>query len=107
MDQVEALGRTFAPQVNPLAEWPRLLKEIDCPNCDKPVEVMQTSYGARATCRPCLIRWTTLFSEKGTWTDETYSPITDTTTRGRSDKDRATSQDQRSSDSPTPGGDGR
>lgn len=75
-------------------EWPRSIVEIDCPNCDKPVAVTQTSYGARAICRPCRIRWTTLFCEPGAWTDERYSPLTDNTTQGRSAKDIATGSKQ-------------
>lgn len=55
-------------------DWPTKVTDIDCPNCDAVIPVDQTSYGARATCIPCRIRWTTLFSEKGAWTDERYNP---------------------------------
>lgn len=57
--------------------WPRNLSGIACASCGAKLAVIQTSYGARATCEPCCIRWTTLFIEEGEWTREHFSPITD------------------------------
>ena len=38
---------------------------MNCPKCGTELKVMGTSYGCKATCEDCEIRWTKIFVNLG------------------------------------------